>query len=125
MLQIRFTTVAEVCAESDAAGAQQCSLLRGPERAGMPARVAQIQPEIDPRKNDINVAPPMHAERNAIGRRSVDAICIEAVEVNTFKAQWSRRRNRMSHRRLFHIGGDNSHFSERFTAFANAAIPGL
>ncbi len=54
----------------------------------------------------------MHAERNAIGRRAVDAMRFEAVEVNTFKAQWSRCRDRMSHRRLLHIGRDDAHLSE-------------
>ena len=40
--EIRFTTVAHVCAECDAARAEQRCLLRCCECAGMPARVAQV-----------------------------------------------------------------------------------
>src|SRR5512133_1066085 len=78
----------------------------------MPERVAKVKPEIDSRKNDVNVAPAVHAERNAIGRRSVNAMRFEAVEMNTFKTQGSRRGDRMSHRRLLHIGRDDAHLAE-------------
>lgn len=63
------------------------------------------------------MAPAVHAQRNAIGRRAIDTICVEAVELNSFQAQRPRRRDRMTGRRLFHIGRDDAHFSEPLCCF--------
>ena len=63
------------------------------------------------------MAPAMHAERNAIGWRAVDTIRVKAIKVNAFKAQRSGRRDRMSHRRLLHIGRDDAHLSKPICCF--------
>src|SRR6188472_3901535 len=89
----------------------------------MPARVAEVQTKINSRKNDINMAPAVHAEGNAIRRRTVNTMRFEAVEANTFEAQRSRCGNRMPHRRLLHIGGDDAHVSESLYCFRQRQDP--
>ena len=65
--EFRFAIVAHVCAERDAAGAEQGGLLRCCKSARMPAGVAQVKPEVDSRKNDVNLSPAMHAECHRSG----------------------------------------------------------
>jgi diacylglycerol kinase family enzyme len=43
--------------------------------------------------------------------------------VNTFKPQRSRRRDRMSHRRLLHVRGDDAHFAEAVYCFRQRCDP--
>ena len=59
----------------------------------------------------------MHSERDAVGRRAINTICLEIIQLNTFKSQGSRRRNRMTHRGLLNIGRDNTHLAKTRRCF--------
>ena len=69
------------------------------------------------------MAPPMHAERNAIGRRAVHAIRFEAVDVNAFIAQRSRCSDRVAHRGLLDIRRHYAHLSETLCCFRQCHDP--
>ncbi len=75
LVEIWLFVFTHECADCNAAHSEQSSLLRRRQCAGMPAGVAKIQTEIDSGKNKIDMPPMMRAERNAIGRCAVDAIC--------------------------------------------------
>ena len=65
------------CAKRDATHSEQRSLFCGGQRAGMPAGIAEVQTEIDSRKNEIDMLPVMRSERNAISWSTIHAIGLE------------------------------------------------
>jgi hypothetical protein len=70
------------CAERDATHPEQRSLFCGSQRAGVPAGIAEVQTEIDSRKNEVNMLPMMRSERNAISWSPIHAIGLEVAQAN-------------------------------------------
>src|ERR1051326_8227165 len=88
-LQLRqgwLTIVGHWRADRDAAQSQQRSLLRSRERAGMPTGIAKIQTKINSGQDKVDVAPPVSAERDTIGRCAINSISLVALQPNPFVA---------------------------------------
>src|SRR4029077_5519312 len=83
----------------------------------MPDRVAEVQAQVDPGKNKIDMAPTMHAECDAICRCTVYAIRVELAAMHTLKSQGARRGNGMTHRGLLDIGRNNAHVTKTCRCF--------
>ena len=71
----------------DAVYSEQCGLFCSRQGAGMPAGIAEIQTEIDSRKNDIDMLPMMRSERNAIGWSTIHPIGFEVTQANPLVPQ--------------------------------------
>ena len=56
--------------------------------------------------------PMMGSEGNAISWRTIHAIGLEVSQANFFIAEGPRRSNSVAHRRLLHVGRDNTHFAK-------------
>jgi hypothetical protein len=67
-------------AQRDAAQAEDRRLLGGGERSRVPDPVAEVEPDVEARQDEVDRSPLMGPERDAVGRRAVDTIRIEIAD---------------------------------------------
>ena len=78
----------------------------------MPDGVAQVQAEIEAREHRVHAFPLVQAERDAVGRRAVDAPGRKVADACRPVAQWMRRGDRMPGRRALDVGRHDAHLAE-------------
>src|SRR5262245_36391146 len=78
----------------------------------MPNRVAEIQPEVEPRQHYVYLLPMIDTDRHAVGWRPVDAIGSEIADVRRSIRQRTRCGDGVSHRGLLDVGRDYANGAE-------------
>jgi hypothetical protein len=121
------------CAEGEAAQAEQHRLLCRRKRPGVPGAVPNVRPEIDAGEDNVDVLPHERAERDAVGGRAIHPVRVELLEDwRAAVRERPRVGDRVTHRRLLDVGGDDAHvaivrgnFGERGDAWTvNAVVVG-